>query len=151
MTIKSLSSQGRDLERVPMSLNNKTKLIEVAKILCRDLRKNSTKAERILWEELRNKKFYGKKFYRQYPIFHDITGTETFFVADFFCFSNKMIIELDGKYHQYRLKEDKERTEILNQLGLDVLRFTNEEIMNNLEEVLIKLKSALLKENSEPI
>lgn len=134
-----------------MSLNRKSKLVEVAKIICRDLRKNSTKAERILWEGLRNKKFYGKKFYRQYPIFHDITGKETFFVADFFCFSDKMIIELDGKYQQYRLKEDEERTKILNQLGLDVLRFTNEEIMNNLEEVLIKLKSALSKEHSEPV
>ena len=91
-----------------MSLNNKSKLFEAAKVVCRELRKNSTKAERIFWEVIRNKKFYRKKFYRQYPIFHDITGKETFFVADFFCFDEKLIIELDGKYHQYRLQEDKE-------------------------------------------
>jgi len=129
-----------------MSLNNKTKLFEVAKVVCRELRKNSTKAERKFWEVIRNKKFYRKKFYRQYPIFHDITGKETFFVADFFCFDEKLIIELDGKYHRYRLQEDKERTKILDRLGLRVIRFSNEEITNNLEEVLLKLKKILVSE-----
>ena len=129
-----------------MSLNNKTKLFEVAKVVCRELRKNSTKAERIFWEVIRNKKFYRKKFYRQYPIFHDITGKETFFVADFFCFDEKLIIELDGKYHRYRLQEDKERTKILDRLGLRVIRFSNEEITNNLEEVLLKLKKTIVSE-----
>jgi very-short-patch-repair endonuclease len=123
-----------------MSLNNKKKLVEVAKVVCRDLRKNSTKAERIFWEQVRNKRFCGKKFYRQYPIFHDITRKETFFIADFFCFEEKLIVELDGKYHQYRLKEDEERTKILNHLGLSVIRFTNGEIINDLENVLLKLK-----------
>ncbi len=120
-----------------MSLNNKKKLVEVAKIVCRDLRKNSTKAERIFWEQVRNRRFCGKKFYRQYPIFHDITGKETFFIADFFCFEEKLIVDMDGRYHQYRLKEDEERTKILNQLGLNVIRFTNDEIENDLENVLI--------------
>ncbi|WP_290661501.1 endonuclease domain-containing protein [Ignavibacterium sp.] len=123
-----------------MSLNNKKKLVEVAKIVCRELRKNSTKAERIFWEQVRNRRFCGKKFYRQYPIFLDITGKETFFIADFFCFEEKLIVELDGRYHQYRLKEDKERTKIPNQLGLNVIRFTNDEIENDLENVLIKLR-----------
>ncbi len=127
-----------------MSLNNKKKLVEVAKIVCRDLRKNSTKAERIFWEQVRNRRFCGKKFYRQYPIFHDITGKETFFIADFFCFEEKLIVDMDGRYHQYRLKEDEERTKILNQLGLNVIRFTNDEIENDLENVLIKLRKQLL-------
>jgi very-short-patch-repair endonuclease len=123
-----------------LSLNNKTKLIEVAKVVCRELRKNSTKAEKKLWGAVRNKKFYGKKFYRQYPFFHDISEKETFFIADFFCYDEKLIIELDGKYHQYRFQEDKERTKILNFLGIRVIRFRNEEIMNHLDEVIIKLK-----------
>lgn len=126
-----------------MSLNSKSKLAEVAKVVCRELRKNSTKAERLFWGKVRNKKFLGKKFYRQYPIFHDITGKETFFVADFFCFSDKLIIELDGKYHQYRLKEDAQRTEILNHLSLTVLRFSNEEIVNNPESVMLEIKKHL--------
>lgn len=132
-----------------MSLNNKTKLVEIAKLVCRELRRNSTKAERIIWEKLRNKQFYGKKFYRQYPIFHDITGKETFFVADFFCYTEKIIIELDGKYHQYRLKEDEERTKIFNHLGLSVIRFTNEEIINDLNCVLDKIKEFISNNNDK--
>lgn len=132
-----------------MSLNSKTKLAEIAKIVCRELRKNSTKAERIFWEKVRDKQFYRKKFYRQYPIFHDITGRETFFIADFFCFEGKLIIELDGKYHQYRLKEDEERTKILNHLGLRVVRFSNDEIINDLGKVLVKLNEYLNIEISE--
>jgi len=126
-----------------MSLNSKSKLAEVAKVVCRELRKNSTKAERLFWEKVHNKKFLGKKFYRQYPIFHDVTGKETFFVADFFCFSDKLIVELDGKYHQYRLKEDAQRTKILNHLGLKLIRFNNEEIVNNPESVMLEIKKYL--------
>src|SRR3990172_9803598 len=129
-----------------MSLSRDNNLVEIAKLVCRELRKNSTKAERKFWDKVRNKQFLGKKFYRQYPIFHDITGKETFFVADFFCFDEKLIIELDGKYHRYRLQEDKERTKILDRLGLRVIRFSNEEITNNLEEVLLKLKKTLVSE-----
>jgi very-short-patch-repair endonuclease len=126
-----------------MSLNSKSKLAEVAKVVCRELRKNSTKAERLFWEKVHNKKLLGKKFYRQYPIFHDVTGKETFFVADFFCFSDKLIVELDGKYHQYRLKEDAQRTKILNHLGLKLIRFNNEEIVNNPESVMLEIKKHL--------
>jgi very-short-patch-repair endonuclease len=119
-----------------MSLNNKSELRVVAKVVCRELRKYSTEAERVFWDKVRNKQFLGKKFYRQYPIFHDLTGKENFFVADFFCYTDKLIVELDGNYHQYRLKEDDDRTKILNYLELQVIRFTNDEIMNNLEGVL---------------
>jgi len=104
---------------------------------------NSTEAERILWEAIRNKKLEGKKFYRQYPFFHDITGKETFFVGDFYCHDGKLIVELDGKYHQYRLKEDKDRTTILNYLGLRVIRFRNEEVINDLNMVIRKIRQEL--------
>jgi len=128
-----------------MSLNSKAKLVQIANEVCRELRKNSTYAERLFWEKVRNKKFLGKKFYRQHPIFHDITGKETFFVADFYCFTDKLIIELDGKYHKYRLKKDAERTKILNHLGLNVIRISNDEIINNLEEVLLEMKKHFTK------
>ncbi len=126
-----------------MSLNNKKKLVEIAKVICRELRTNSTEAERILWEAVRNKKLSNRKFYRQYPLFHDFTGKETFFVADFYCHEAKLIIELDGKYHQYRLKADKERTKILNYLGLSVIRFRNEEVLKDSNEVIMKVKMEL--------
>lgn len=126
-----------------MSLNIKGKLVEVAKVVCRELRKNETEAEKLLWKAIRDRNLKGKKFYRQHPIFHDITGKETFFVADFYCFSEKLIIELDGKYHRYRLKEDKKRTDILNLLGLKIIRFNNEEVLNNLDDVLLKIGKSL--------
>ncbi|MGB5529070.1 MAG: endonuclease domain-containing protein [Ignavibacteriaceae bacterium] len=126
-----------------MSLNNKAKLVELAKVVCRELRKDSTDAERLFWDAVRNKKLGRKKFYRQYPIFHDLTGKESFFIADFYCHEEKLIIELDGKYHQYRLKEDKERTKILNHLGLKVIRFKNEEVIQDLNGVISKIKQEL--------
>ena len=126
-----------------MSLNDKKKLVEIAKVICRELRTNSTEAERILWDVVRNKKLEGKKFNRQYPFYHDITGKETFIIADFYCHQEKLIIELDGNYHQYRLKADEERTSILNYLGLRVIRFRNEDIINDLSGVIIKIQQEL--------
>ena len=126
-----------------MSLNSKQKLTETAKLICRELRKNPTQAERMFWEMVRNKKFLGKKFYRQYPIFYDLSGKETFFITDFFCFEGKLVVELDGKYHLYRLKEDEERTKILNHLGLKVIRFSNEDIIKNINKVANVLEEKL--------
>lgn len=126
-----------------MSLNQKRELREIAKTLCRQLRKNSTESEKIFWEKVRNKKFQDKKFYRQYPIFYDLLGTESFFIADFYCHEERIIIELDGEIHKYKLREDEKRTEILNQLGLRVLRFSNEEIIYDLSDALQKLKQYL--------
>ena len=122
-----------------MSLNKKRELTLVAKNICRELRKHSTNAERILWTELRNRKFCSKKFNRQYPLFYDINGAESFFIADFYCNELKLIIELDGIIHKYKLKKDKERTEILNSLGLNILRFSNSEVEENAKEVLYKI------------
>ena len=126
-----------------MSLNRNNKLIEVAKVVCRELRRNETEAEKVLWGAIRNNNLFGIKIYRQHPIFHDINVKETFFVADFYCFSKKFIIELDGKYHKYRLTEDKHRTAILNSLGLNVIRFSNDEVINNLGRVINKIKKSL--------
>ena len=119
-----------------MSLNSKKKLIEIAKEVCRELRKKSTEAEKQLWAELRNRNYFERKFYRQYPFYHDYTGRQTFFVADFYCHEEKLIIEVDGKYHNYKLKEDKQRTGILNYLGVRVIRFSNEEVLNGMKKVL---------------
>ena len=123
-----------------MSLNKKSELAAIAKVVCRGLRNNPTETEKIFWEAVRNKRFEGKKFYRQHPFFYDLTGSETFFIADFYCYEEKLIIELDGIYHQYRLKQDEERTKILNLLGVRVIRFTNDEIIEDLNTVLNKIK-----------
>ncbi|MBK6912439.1 MAG: endonuclease domain-containing protein [Ignavibacteriales bacterium] len=127
-----------------MSLNSRKKLVEVAKVVCRDLRKRATDSEEKLWEQLRNRQLLNKKFYRQYPIFYDLTGRESFFVADFYCYEEKLIIELDGEYHKYRLTEDIERTLILDRLGLKVIRFKNNEVEGNINAVLGKITEELL-------
>jgi len=103
----------------------KRKTIELA----RQLRRNATKEEQVLWNLLRNRKFNGLKFNRQHPIVYNSNGqNEQFFVVDFYCAQFKLAIELDGKIHDFQLEYDKNRTLILNQLGIKVLRFKNEEL-----------------------
>ena len=98
------------------------------------LRENMTEAELVLWSVLKDKKLEGRKFRRQHSIGH--------YIADFYCSSEKLIIELDGKYHFTKegRKKDKERDEHLTQLNKRVLRFENKEVLNNLTEVLKKIK-----------
>ena len=127
-----------------MSLSYDPRLRQVATKRCRELRKSQTNAEKIFWEAVRNRKYAGLKFYRQYPIFYDYTGKETFYIADFFCYEKKLVIEIDGKLHDYQKKQDKTRTDIINLLGIEVIRFNNEEIENNLERVLEKIKKKLV-------
>ena len=123
-----------------MSLIKSTGLIQVINSQTKKLRKKSTKAERILWEELRNRKFLNKKFYRQYAIIHDIRGKETFFVADFYSFEEKLVIELDGEIHNYQLKQDNLKDDVWKSLGLKVIRFKNNEVEKDVKEVLKRLK-----------
>jgi len=119
-----------------MSLNKSKELIETAKFLCRQLRRNQTKAEALLWEQLKGRRLYNYKFYRQYPVFHDFYGYESFFIADFFCYELKLIIELDGELHKYKLRDDEVRTQILNIMGLNVMRFDNDEVEGDISSVL---------------
>lgn len=97
------------------------------------LRKNETEAEKILWERLRNNQLKGYKFRRQHPI--------SLFIADFYCHQLKLIIEIDGEYHHLpeQIEKDLERTQILESNGLQLIRFTNEEVQENLEGVIAKI------------
>ncbi len=126
-----------------MSLNKKRELRHIAKIRCRELRKNSTNAEMIFWNKVRNRKFIGKKFYRQYPVFYDINGKESFYIADFYCHESRLIVELDGSIHDFRKTEDEIRSEVINNLGIRVIRFSNNEIELNINNVLNKLSELL--------
>jgi very-short-patch-repair endonuclease len=86
------------------------------------LRRNQTPAEERLWKILRSHKIKGLKFRRQHPIYR--------FIADFYCHDLKLIIEIDGSIHLLDdIKEyDIKREEKLKQLGLNVIRFTNEQV-----------------------
>jgi len=126
-----------------MSLNKQKQLREIAKVKCRELRKNSTNVEKIFWYKVRNRKFLGKKFYRQYPIFYDVYGKESFYIVDFYCHEEKLVIELDGKIHEHQKENDKLRTEIINNKGIKLIRFKNNEIENDINRVMINLKKLI--------
>jgi very-short-patch-repair endonuclease len=128
-----------------MSLSKKRELSGIAKAVSRGLRNRSTHYESVLWEMLRDRNLLNKKFLRQHPIFYDSNGTESFFIADFYCHEKKLIIELDGEYHKYKLTKDRDRTEILNSLGLKVIRFTNENVGMETEAVIKTILDELIK------
>ena len=108
----------------------------------RELRRNQTPAETILWHFLRNRKFYGLKFLRQHPITCEVDGREHFFIADFYCAEKKLVLELDGKVHDYQQERDTERDMLMKSLGLRVLRIKNEELAE-LNIVKLKIQSAV--------
>ena len=106
----------------------------------RELRQNMTEAERVLWKELRNRKFLGLKFVRQYPLIYQVINNEPrYFIADFMCFEKKLVIEVDGMIHDFQKEEDQHREEILKSLGLTILRIKNEEVKDILK-VMEKIK-----------
>ena len=110
------------------------------KEIARKLRNNPTPSEKKLWSFLRNRKLNGKKFLRQHPIFYDRTDNEHFFyIPDFYCAEIRLIIEVDGRFHEYQKDRDKHRDEILHGLGLKILRIKNEELLN-MDKVLHKIR-----------
>lgn len=123
-----------------MPVSSKKKIVE----LCRELRRNSTSSESILWANVRNRKLSGRKFYRQYPIVYLSTvDLYYFFVADFYCHEKKLVIELDGKIHDFQQEYDEGRTAIIEKLGIRVIRFTNEELSADISKVLAEIRRAL--------
>ncbi|MGN6435426.1 MAG: vitamin B12 dependent-methionine synthase activation domain-containing protein [Agriterribacter sp.] len=100
-------------------------------------RQNPTEAERVLWTLLKGKKLESYKFRRQHIILQ--------FIADFVCLSKKLIIELDGNIHDLPESKisDQQRTEILREKGYTVIRFSNQEVIHNTDNVLNKITEAL--------
>jgi very-short-patch-repair endonuclease len=97
--------------------------------LARELRKQQTPSETILWNELRNRKLCGIKFFRQHPLVYETDRGKThFFIPNFYSAEQKLVIELDGKIHEYQKCYDQERDLIIKKMGLTVIRFKNEEV-----------------------
>ncbi|AFZ24926.1 hypothetical protein Cylst_2729 [Cylindrospermum stagnale PCC 7417] len=103
-------------------------LWEKLKPLARQMRRESTPAESLLWQKLKNKQILGFKFRRQHVIDR--------FIVDFYCNEARLIIEVDGGIHDYTQAEDGIRQEFLEGLGLRVVRFRNEDILEGIEGVL---------------
>jgi leucyl-tRNA synthetase len=112
--------------------NNSHILINHAK----EMRKNPTEAESILWQELRGKNLEDK--FRQQHLIDD-------FIVDFVCLSKKLIIEVDGGYHSNPNQKqlDEERTIILNKKGYKIIRFSNDEVLFSISDVISKIKNHL--------
>lgn len=108
------------------------------------LRKNMTKAEEILWERLNKKQILGLRFRRQHPI--------NIFIVDFYCHNARLVIELDGEIHDLPENKiyDSRREEELRELGLEIIRFKNEEIYDNLESVLDKITEVVKNRIENP-
>ncbi len=107
------------------------RLVEFAK----QVRREVTEPERLLWFKLRAKRFEGVKFRRQ-----NVVGR---YIADFYSRSAKLIVEVDGDTHAFQMDYDRVREDYLQGLGFAVLRFTNAEVMGNLEGVLTAIGSML--------
>ncbi len=120
------------------------KIKELIISTCRELRKEQTTAECLLWEELKNRKLLNKKFIRQFPIKYEYFNKRSFFIVDFICYEKKLIIEIDGEIHNKLQLTDKLRTEVLNNLGFNVIRFSNEDILNNMSNTLEEIKKHLI-------
>lgn len=103
------------------------------KLPSRDLRRNMTDAEQWLWQRLRRKQILGLQFYRQKPILN--------FIVDFYCSAAKLVIECDGGQHYTEdgLKADQIRDQALSELGLVVLRFSNRQILIEIDGVVEKI------------
>ena len=109
---------------------------QLLKTFARQNRRNATLAESVLWQQLRERPM-GAIFLRQH-----IIGD---YIVDFVTLNKKLIIEVDGAYHAEPMQQenDTNRTEALNKMGFQVIRFTNEEVMYNTNEAIQRITNYL--------
>ena len=124
---------------VSMFYDAKPHIFEKAKIL----RKHMTLSEQALWECLKGKQILGLRFRPQHPI--------STYITDFYCHPIKLVIEVDGGYHKTndQIEHDIGREIELNDLGIKVVRYTNEIIENDLDSVITQIKVVCLKRKEE--
>jgi very-short-patch-repair endonuclease len=108
----------------------------------KELRKNMTYAEKLLWNKLKNKQICNLRFRRQHPI--------TNFIADFYCHTARLVIEIDGEIHKGQIEYDQGRTTEMECFDIQVLRFNNKEIENNMESVLKLIEKTIIKRLESP-
>ena len=110
-------------------------LWEKMKSIAHEKREKPTEAEKALWQKLRMHRLHGLKFRSQHSL-----GP---FIVDFYCKEVKLIIEVDGEIHRYQVEEDNIRQEFLQNLKYKVLRFSNDTVLNNIDEVIRQIESSL--------
>ena len=102
--------------------------------LARELRQQATPAEAALWQAIRNRQLSGRKFRRQVPI-----GA---FVVDFYCASERLVVEVDGPIHDSQPGADQLRQELLEALGIRFVRLANQEVEGDILSALEKIRQA---------
>ena len=122
-------------EKSAVSWRTTPALWKKLKPLAREMRKSPTEAENVLWQQLRNQQISGFIFRRQYNIER--------FIVDFYCPRRRLVIEIDGSIHQYQQDEDAVRQAFIEQQGLRLMRFSNDDVINNLETVIEQISEAL--------
>ena len=100
----------------------------------KELRRQMTPAERLLWHRVRDRQLAGLKIRRQHPVGR--------FIADFYCHEARLIIEIDGGIHTQQIEKDEARTDYFEQRGYRVIRFANSQIVENIEQVLDQIRFA---------
>jgi very-short-patch-repair endonuclease len=100
----------------------------------KELRREMTPAEKLLWQEVRAKKL-GVRFRRQ----QIIQG----FIVDFYCHKSALVVEVDGDIHDLQQEEDARREKVLSAMGLRVVRFGNDEVMKDLSAVVGKIRESI--------
>ncbi len=110
-----------------------------------NMRNNPTQAEKALWNQLRKLRKEGYIFRRQHPL--DI------FIADFYCHKIKLVIEGDGEIHSNEVvhEHDSGRTAELDRFGIRVIRFTNDQVMSNHENIMIQIKNIISELSSSAL
>ena len=101
----------------------------------RELRKQSTDAERLLWSGLRGRRLVGLRFRHQSPIEK--------YIVDFVCYEHNLIVEIDGGHHQEQRASDLCRTEWLNSRGFSVIRYWNNQVLEDMDSVLESIRMTL--------
>lgn len=96
--------------------------------VARNLRQRETTAEDVLWRQLRRKQLSGRKFRRQHPV----GGV----ILDFYCPEHLLAIEVDGSVHDDQIDWDTDRTRYLDEFGIQVIRFRNDDVLTNIDTVL---------------
>ena len=121
----------------PLSLREGARGRGKATLRSRALRKQSTEAEKLLWQKLRRKQFHGLRFHRQFPL-----GP---YFGDFVCLPARLVIEIDGGQHAEgaQADHDKRRTDWLRTENFRVLRFWNPDIFENMDGVLDMIDAAM--------
>ena len=108
------------------------------KVFAKELRNNSTKSEIKLWKYLKGKQMMGYDFHRQRPIDE--------YIADFFCHKLKLVIELDGFTHRFEVvaQKDVKKEDKLSEFGITVLRFSDDQVINDIYNVLKVIENYII-------